>query len=207
MTDDWQESQRDEEVLQIRSRLRGRIAPGTGLTLQPGPRLSHNEAPFPNPRSARWRNPFPVLQRPRHDCLGVFRGQYRAVRVVEHFPRRRAKQEPAKAAIRRGHHDQIEFMFLCGFRNHIRRITAQKYAPGFCSGKLKFKKKLKLAERKTPVFPRDVGSRPCVKLESVMAAEIANVNAATSAPKIAAARLTKGTMAKQEDEKSTANSI
>ena len=98
-------------------------------------------------------------------------------------------------------------MFLCGFRNHIRRITAQKYAPGFRSGKLRFKKKLKFAERKTPVFPRDAGSRPCVKLGSVMAAEIANVNGAISAPKIAAARLTKGTMAKQEDEKSTGNSI
>ena len=51
-----------------------------------------------------------------------------------------SKQEPAKAASMRGHQDQIEFMFLCGFRNHIRRITAQKYAPGFCSGKLRFKK-------------------------------------------------------------------
>ncbi len=115
-----------------------------GLTLQPGPRLSHNEAPFPNALEPDGANPFPVLQRPRHDCLGVFRGQYRAVRVVEHFRRRRAKQEPAKAASMRGHHDQIEFMYLCGFRNHIRRITAQKYAPGFCSGKLRFKKKLKL---------------------------------------------------------------
>jgi hypothetical protein len=107
----------------------------------------------------------------------------------------------------RGHHDQIEFMFLCGFRNHIRRITAQKSAPGFRSGKLRFKKKLKFAERETPVFRRDAGSRPCVKLGSVMAAEIANVNEATSAPKIAAPCLTKGTAAKQEDEKSTRNSI
>jgi hypothetical protein len=57
---------------------------------------------------------------------------------------RRAKQEPAKAASMCGHYDQIEFMFLCGFRNHIRRITAQKYAPGFCSGELRFKKKLTL---------------------------------------------------------------
>jgi hypothetical protein len=80
----------------------------------------------------------------RGTIVGVFRGQYRAARAVEHFRRRRAKQEPAKAASLCGHHDQIEFMFLCGFRNHIRRITAQKYAPGFCSGKLRFKKKLKL---------------------------------------------------------------
>jgi hypothetical protein len=78
---------------------------------------------------------------------------------------------------------------------------------GILQRETQIQEKAQVCERKTPVFPRDAGSRPCVKLESVMAAEIANVNEATSAPKIAAARLTKGTMAKQEDEKSTGNSI
>jgi hypothetical protein len=35
---------------------------------------------------------------------------------------------------------------------------------------------LKFAERKIPGFSRDVDSRPCVELETVMAEEIANVN-------------------------------
>jgi len=48
---------------------------GTGLTLQLGPRLSHNEAPFPNLRSARWRKRISGAPKTGHDCLGVFRGQ------------------------------------------------------------------------------------------------------------------------------------
>src|SRR5262249_9343615 len=69
----------------------------------------------------------------------------------------------SRSAVEEGspHHEHINLrLFLCGFRDHNRRITAQKYAGILQRETLRLKKSSSLWERKTPVFAREIGSRP-----------------------------------------------
>jgi hypothetical protein len=104
--------------------------------------------------------------------LRVLRGQYRAIRMVQHLRCRRAQQRTAKEARVCRHNDEIESLRLAELSDLCRCIARQQNSPALTERKLGLEERVKFVSSKVPPLFSNLGRRPHIELHRVVTVEI-----------------------------------